>query len=339
MPSHEQTHYPSVAGRQQDQCPQARVRWEKVMPYLIWSRWCITRLIRWLTGASPPEPPIPETRSTWDTGLCSMEIPISEVPIARVPLRTTRYYETRSRVQESHSQSLASPTPRSSDFSSLGYIENGYFIPPIRHSDENAPIPSSSHMLSTPEMTVHPSPEEAATLPAETVRWPLLSSSSESDEELDDESDMKMQAAQSIVKLRRRFQSSSSESYEDSDEELYGRIRATASMAMVCRNPRRALRITTGGFCEALQSHTSLASPSPIEGFSSDPGTSLNASSLAFGVASTAEATEDGYEEEENEENEEDEEKPAAVRSILVSPVGRPTLIHLPARPQVSSGN
>ncbi|KAF4954169.1 hypothetical protein FGADI_5492 [Fusarium gaditjirri] len=332
MPFHEQTRNPSVAVRQQDQCPPARGGWEKVMLYLIWPCWCITRLIRWLTGASPPDHPMPESRSTWETWACSMENLPGEVPIAWIPLRTNRYHSARLRDQgmarESHSQPLGSPRARSFDFSILGCVENGYFIPPITHSDDDAPIPSCSHMLGT---QVYPSPGEATRLTADTVRWPFLSSS-ESDEEPDDESNMEMEAVTSIAKLPGFLLPSSSELNDNSDEELHGGIRTVASMAMVFKNPRRALPIATGGFCEALQPHTSLASPPPIEDFSSDPDSPLNAPSLAFGVASITETAEDGCEG----EDEREEETSTAARSVLLSPVGRPTLIQLPARPQVS---
>jgi hypothetical protein len=67
---------------------------------------------------------------------------------------------------------------------------------------------------------------------------------------------------------------------------------------------------------------------------------SLNASSPAIDVASTIETTEDRYEgEDEEDEDQKKEIRSTAVRSVQLSPVGRPTLIHLPARPQVSPGH
>ncbi|KAH7181232.1 hypothetical protein DER46DRAFT_36881 [Fusarium sp. MPI-SDFR-AT-0072] len=93
---------------------------------------------------------------------------------------------------------------------------------------------------------------------------------------------MKMEAVTSIAKLLGFLLPSSSEPNDNSDEELHGRIRAAASMARVFKNTRRALPIAAGGFCEALQPHASLTSPSPIEDFSSDSESSLNASSCIW---------------------------------------------------------
>ncbi|KAF4498385.1 hypothetical protein FAGAP_5430 [Fusarium agapanthi] len=265
----------------------------------------------------------------------------SEAPIAPIPLRTNRYHLARLRDQdmnrESHGQPHSPPTARSLDFSSLGYVENGYFIPPASHFDNNGPVLSSSHMLSTP---VYPSQHEATPLTAETVRWPFLSSSSEYGEESDDDSGMKMEALTSIAKLPGSLLPSSSEPNDNSDEEFHGRIGTAASTARVFINHRRALPITAGGFCEALQPHASLASGSPTENFSSDPESSLNASSPAIDVASTVETTEGRCEgEDEVGGDQKKETRSTAVRSVLLSPVGRPTLIHLPARAQVSPGS
>ncbi|KAF5711347.1 hypothetical protein FMUND_8981 [Fusarium mundagurra] len=239
--------------------------------------------------------------------------------------------------QESHGQPHSHPTARSLDFSSLGYVENGYFIPPTSHFDNNGHIPSSSHMSSTP---VHPTQDKATPLTAETVRWPFLSSSSEYGEESDDESGIEMEAVTSIAKLPRSLLPSSSEPSDNPDEKFHGRIGTAASTARVFINRRRALPITGGGFCEALQPHASLASGYPVENFSSDPESSLNASSPAVDVASTVQTTEDRCEgEDEEDKDQKKESRSTAVRSVLLSPVGRPALIHLPARPQVSPGH
>ncbi|KAF5595858.1 uncharacterized protein FSUBG_9017 [Fusarium subglutinans] len=264
----------------------------------------------------------------------------SEALIAPIPLRTNRHYLIRLRDQdmnsESHGQPHSPPTARSLDFPSLGYVENGYLIPPASHSDNNGPVLSSSHMLSTP---VDPSRHEATPLTAETVRWPFLSSSSEYDEESDDDLGMEMEAVTSIAKLSGSFLPSSSEPNDNSDEESHVRMGTAASTARVFINHRRALPITAGGFCEASQPHTSLASGSPTGNFSSDLESSLNASSPAINVASTVETTEDPCEgEDEVDEDQKEETRSTAVRSVLLSPVGRPTLIHLPARAQVSPG-
>ncbi|PNP77636.1 hypothetical protein FNYG_09128 [Fusarium nygamai] len=340
MPFHERARDSSVAGRQQDQCPQARGGWEKLISYLIWPHWCITRLIRWLFGASSPDHPIPESRSNWGTWAFSMRNLPSEAPIARIPLRTNRYHLAELRDQdltrESHGQPHNPPTARSLDFSSLEYVENGYFIPPTSHFDNNSPIPSSSHMPSTP---VHPSQDKATPLTAETVRWPFLSSSSEYGEESDEESGIEMEAVTPIAKLPGSLLPSSEPS-DNSDQEFQGRIGTAASEARVFINRRRALPIIAGGFCEALQLRASVASGFPAENFSSDPVSSLNASSPAIDVASTIETTEDRYEGEDEEDKDQKKEiRSTAVRSVQLSPVGRPTLIHLAARPQVSPGH
>ncbi|KAF4430558.1 hypothetical protein FACUT_8795 [Fusarium acutatum] len=294
MPFHERTRDSFVAGRQQDQCPQARGGWEKVISYLIWPHWCITRLVRWLIGASSPDHHIPESRSTWGTWAFSMGNLPSEAPIARIPLRTNRChlagFRDQDMIRESHGQPLSPTTARSLDFSSLGYVENGYFVPPTSHFDNNGSIPSSSHMSSTP---VHPSQDKATPLTAETVRWPFLSSSSEYGEESDDESGMEMEAVTSISKLPGSLLPSSSEPSDNSDEEFHGRIGTAASTTRVFINHRRALPITAGGFCEASQPDTSLARGFPAENFSSDPESSLNAASPAVDVASAVETTED----------------------------------------------
>ncbi|KAF5688501.1 hypothetical protein FDENT_4867 [Fusarium denticulatum] len=340
MPFHGRTRDSSVAGRQQDQCPQARGGWEKLISYLIWPHWCITRLIRWLFGASSPDHPIPESRSNWGTWAFSMRNLPSEAPIARIPLRTNRYHLAGLRDQdmarESHGQPHSPPIARSLDFSSLGYVENGYFIPPTSHFDNNGPTPSRSHRSSTP---VHPSQDKATPLTAETVRWPFLSSSSEHGEESDDESGIEMEAVTPIAKLPGSLLPSSEPS-DNSDQEFHGRIGTAASPARGFINRRRALPITAGGSCEALQLRASVASGFPAENFSSDPVNSLNASSPAIDVASTTETSEDRYEgEDEEDEDQKKEIRSTAVRSVQLSPVGRPTLIHLPARPQISPGH
>ncbi|KAF5537570.1 hypothetical protein FNAPI_11364 [Fusarium napiforme] len=340
MPFHERTRDSSVAGRQQDQCPQVRGGWEKLISYLIWPHWCITRLIRWLFGASSPDHPIPESRSTWGTWAFSMRNLPSEAPIARIPLRPSRYHSAGLRDQdmarEFHGQPHSPPTARSLDFSSLGYVENGYFIPPTSHSDNNVPTPSSSHRSST---SVHPSQDKATPLTAETVRWPFLSSPSEDGEESDEESGIEMEAVTPIAKLPGSLLPSSEPS-DNSEQEFHGRIGTAASPARVFINRRRDLPITAGGFCEALQLRASVASGFPAENFSSDPVSSLNASSPAIDIASTIETTGDRYEgEDEKDEDQKKEIRSTAVRSVQLSPVGRPTLIHLPARPQVSPGH
>ncbi|KAF5573079.1 hypothetical protein FPCIR_14096 [Fusarium pseudocircinatum] len=315
MPFHERTRDSSVAGRQQDQRPQARGGWERLISYLIWPRWCITRLIRWLFGATSPDHPIPESRSNWGTWAFSMRNLMA---------------------RESHGQPHSPPTARSLDFSSLGYVENGYFIPPTSHFDNNGPTPSSSHRSSTP---VHPSQDKATPLTAETVRWPFLSSSSEYGEESDNKSGIEMEAVTPIAKLPGSLLPSSEPS-DNSDSEFQGRIGTAASPARVFINRRRALPITAGGFCEALQLRASAASVFPAENFSSDPVSSLNASSPANDIASTTETSGDRYEgEDEEDEGQKREIGSTAVRSVQLSPVGRPTLIHLPARPQVSPGH
>ncbi|KAF5616667.1 hypothetical protein F52700_12962 [Fusarium sp. NRRL 52700] len=239
--------------------------------------------------------------------------------------------------RESHGQPHSTPTARSLDFSSLGYVENGYFIPPTSHFDNNIPILCSSHMLSTP---AYPSQHEAKPLTAETVRWPFLTSSSEYGEESDDESDMEMEAVTSIAKPPGSLLPSSSEPNDNSDEEFYVRIGTAASTARVFIGRRRALPATAGNFCEASQPQVSLASAFPKEDFASDPESSLNALSPAIDVASTVEITEDWREgEDEVDEDQKKETRSTAVRSVLLSPVGRPTLIHVPARPEVSSGH
>ncbi|KAI1044842.1 hypothetical protein LB505_005239 [Fusarium chuoi] len=340
MPSHEQTRDSSVAGRQQDQCPQARGGWETVISYLVWPRCCITRLIRWLIGASSPDHPIPESRSTWETWAFSMGSPPSEAPMARTPLRTNRYHLARLRAQDmdrqSHGQSHSPPTARSFDFPSLGYVENGYSIPPTSHFDNNGPVLSSSHMLSAP---VYPSQDGATPLTAETVRWPFLSSSSEDGEESDDESGIEMEDVTSIAKLSGFLLPSSSEPNDNSDEEFDGRIGTAASTVRGFKNPHTALPIAADGFGETLQPHASLESGIPMENFSSDPESSLNASSPAIDVASILETTENRCEGEDEEDKDQKEEtRSTVVRSVLLSPVGQPTLIPLPARPQVTPG-
>ncbi|KAF5716934.1 hypothetical protein FGLOB1_2316 [Fusarium globosum] len=335
MPSHEQTRDSSVAGRQQDQCPQARGGWEKVISYFIWPHWCIARLIRWIIGASSPDHPIPESRSTWETWAFSKGNLPSEAPMARTPLRTNRYHLARLRAQDmarqSHGQPHIPPTTRSFDFPSLGHVKNGYFIPPTSHFDNNSPVLSSSHMLSA---AVYPSQDGATPLTAETVRWPFLSSSSEYGEESDDESGIEMEAVTSIAKLPGFLLQDNS-----SDEEFNGRIGTAASTTRGFQNPRTALPLAADGFGETLQPHASLASGIPGENFSSDPESSLNASSPAVDGASTVETIEDRCEgEDEQDEDQKEETRPTAVRSVLLSPVGQPNLIHLPARPQVSPG-
>ncbi|KLO87335.1 uncharacterized protein LW93_10188 [Fusarium fujikuroi] len=340
MPSHEQTRDSSVAGRQQDQCPQARGGWEKVISYFIWPHWCIARLIRWLIGASSPDHPIPESRSTWETWAFSMGNLPSEAPMARTPLRTNRYHLARLRAQDmarqSHGQPHIPPKTRSFDFPSLGYVENGYFIPSTSHFDNHGPVISSSHMLSAP---VYPSQDGATPLTAETVRWPFLSSSSEYGEESDDESGIEMEDVTSIAKLSGFLLPSSSEPNDNSDEEFDGRIGTAASTVRGFKNPRTALPIAADGFGKTLQPHASLASGIPSENFSSHPESSLNASSPAVDVVSTVEIIEDRCEgEDEQDKDQKEETRSTAVRSVLLSPVGQPTLIHLPARPQVSPG-
>ncbi|EWG37475.1 hypothetical protein FVEG_01069 [Fusarium verticillioides 7600] len=303
MPFHERTRDSSVAGRQQDQCPQIRGGWEKLVSYLIWPHWCITRLIRWLFGASSPDHLIPESRSTWGTWAFSMRNLPSEAPIARIPLRPNRYHlaglrDQEDMARESHGQPHSPPTARSLDFSSLGYVENGYFIPPTSHFDKNGPTRSSSHRSST---SVHPSQDKAIPLTAETVRWPFLSSPSEDGEASDEESEIEMKAVTPIAKLPGSFLPSSEPS-DNSDQEFHGRIGTAASPARVFINRRRDLPITAGGFCEALQLRASVASGFPAENFSSDPVRSLNASSPAIDVASTIETTEDRYEGEDEED-------------------------------------
>ncbi|KAG5790605.1 hypothetical protein H9Q69_010328 [Fusarium xylarioides] len=318
MPFHERTRDSSVAGRQQDQYPQARGGWEKVISYLIWPHWCITRLIRWFIGAPSPDHPIPESRSTWGTWAFSMGNLPSEAPLVRTPLRTNRYHLARVRdqnmIRESHGQPLSPPTARSLDFSSLGYVENGYFTPPTSHFDNNGPVPSSSHLSSTP---AHPSQDKGTPLTAETVRWPFLSSSSEYGEESDDESGIEMEAVTSIAKLPGSLLQSSPEPSDNSDEEFHKRIGTAASTARVFINRRKALPITAGGFCEALQPHASLASGFPVENFSSDPESSLNVSSPAVDVATTVETTEDRCEgEDEVDEHQKKETRSTAVRFV-----------------------
>ncbi|KAH7225898.1 hypothetical protein BKA60DRAFT_536510 [Fusarium oxysporum] len=221
MPFHERTRNSSVAGRQQDQCPRARGGWEKVISYLIWPRQCITRLICWLTGASlRADQPGKYGLTRWKTFL------------VKFWLHGYHFVQT-----------------ATTWLDCVIRVENGYSIPPISHFDDNAPILSSSPMLSTP---VYLSPDEATPLTVDTVRWPFLSSSSESDEEPDDESGMGMEAVTSIAKLPGFLLPSSSEPNDNSDEKLHGRIRAVALMARVFKNPRRVLPTVAGGFCEAL---------------------------------------------------------------------------------------
>ncbi|KAI1031828.1 hypothetical protein LB504_000971 [Fusarium proliferatum] len=304
MPSHEQTRDSSVAGRQQDQYPQAR-------------------------GGS-----------TWETWAFSKGTLPSEAPMARTPLRTNRYHLARLRAQdmarESHGQPHIPPTTRSFDFPSLGHVENGYFIPPTSHFDNNSPVLSSSHMLSAP---VYPSQDGTTPLTAETVRWPFLSSSSEYGEESDDESGIEMEAVTSVAKLSGFPLPSYSEPNDNSDEEFKGRIGTTASTVRGFKNTRTALPIAADGIGETLQPHASLVSGIPRENFSSDPEGSLNASSPGVDVASTVETIENRCAgEDEQDEDQKEETRSTAVRSVLSSPVGQPTLIHLRARPQVSPG-
>ncbi|KAI1022560.1 hypothetical protein LB503_000940 [Fusarium chuoi] len=257
--------------------------------------------------------------------------------MARTPLRTNRYHLARLRAQDMTRQSHSPPTVRSFDFPSLGYVENGYSIPPTSHFDNNGPVLSSSHMLSAP---VYPSQDGATPLTAETVRWPFLSSSSEYGEESDDESEsgIEMEDMTSIAKLS-GFLLPSSEPKDNSDEEFDGRIGTAASTVRGFKNPRTALPIAADGFGETLQPHASLISGIPRENFSSDPESSLNASSPAIDVASIVEATESRCEGEDEEDKDQKEEtRSTAVRSVLLSPVGQPTLIRLPARPQVTPG-
>lgn len=95
-------------------------------------------------------------------------------------------------------------------------------------------------MLSTP---VYLSPDEATPLTVDMVRWPFLSSSSESDEEPDDESGMGMKAVTSIAKLPGFLLPSSSEPNDNSDEKLHGRIRAVALMARVSKTLAESFRL------------------------------------------------------------------------------------------------
>ncbi|KAF5636429.1 hypothetical protein F25303_8281 [Fusarium sp. NRRL 25303] len=208
----------------------------------------------------------------------------SEAPMARTSLRTNRYHLARFRAQDtvwqSYGQPHIPPTIRSFDFPSLGYVENGYFIPSTSHFDNHGTVLSSSHMLSAP---VYQSQDGATPLTAETELRPQRPG--------------------------------------------------------VSKNPRTALPIAVDGFGETLQPHASLVSGIPRENFSSDPESSLNASSPAVDVASTVETIENRREgEDEQDEDQKEETRPTAVRSVLLSPVGQPTLIHLPARPQVSPG-